>query len=119
MNLSCMLMIATNTDQVIQKGVYCTCASMLQRKAACFGFPSAISRIENQTVLLEQNWGPKRFFHQRKSADHVCGHYALSECTAGLFMNLFLTKLDLWEWCCTRRGFSLFSMRFSTFFRPR
>lgn len=42
----------------------------------------------------------------------------LSECTAGLFVNLLLTKVDLWEWCCTRRGFSLSSTRFSTFLFP-
>lgn len=30
-----------------------------------------------------------------------------------------LTKVDEWEWCCTRRGFSLSSARFSTFLCPR
>lgn len=27
-------------------------------------------------------------------------------------------KVDMWEWCSTRRGFSLSSVRFSTFFCP-
>lgn len=52
-------------------------------------------------------------------ANHVCSHFLLSECTAGLGVNLLLTKVDLWEWCCTRGGFSLSSMRFGTFFHPR
>lgn len=49
--------------------------------------------------------------------NHLCSPL-LSECIAGLLVNLLLTKVDLWEWCCTRRGFSLSSTRFSTFFFP-
>lgn len=37
----------------------------------------------------------------------------------GTLWILLLTKVDLWEWCCTSRGFSLSSTRFSTFFCPR
>lgn len=59
------------------------------------------------------------FFLVGNLANHVCSPFLLSECTAGLFVNLLLTEVDLWEWCCTRRGFSLSSMRFSTFFCPR
>lgn len=65
------------------------------------------------------NCDHKFFFFGGKLSKSCPQPFLLSECTAELGVNLLLTKVDLWEWCCTRRGFSLSSMRFGTFFHPR
>ena len=68
--------------------------------------------------IVSAEFDVQMFFFIFWVVNHVCSPL-LSECTAGLFVNLLLTKVDLWEWCCTRRGFSLSSTRFSTFLFPR
>lgn len=54
-----------------------------------------------------------------KLAHHVGSPFLVLALQCSLWIYyLLLTKVDMWEWCCTRKGFSLSSTRFSTFFCP-